>query len=90
MPNSTWQLMSALTHNLVRDFQVVTGHGDAAQERSEADVPLAVPVASHVPVHDADRAGSDLPDRTGGRSFGSSASKPTRRKIQQVEQRLAA
>ena len=37
------------------------GHGDTAEDQARANVPLAVPVASDVPVHDTDRAGSELP-----------------------------
>jgi hypothetical protein len=59
--NSTWQLLSALTHKLVRDFQVATGLAPHHRKAPQADVPMALPIPENAALHDAGASG---PNRT--------------------------
>ena len=66
--NSTWQLLSALTHNLVRDFQARDGHSRRRTSNSrKRTCRWRFPSLRTFRFSDADRAGADLSSRMDGR-----------------------
>ncbi len=87
--NSTWQLLSALTHNLVRDFQVVTGLATPHKNGRKRTYRWRFP--SLRTLRFTMLIGPGRICRPNGRQvLRLVTSKPNRTKIRQVEQRLAA
>ena len=87
--NSTWQLLSALTHNLVRDFQVLTGLATAHKNGRKRTCRWRFPSLRTFRFTMLIAPGR-ICRPNGRRVLRLVASKPTRRKIRQVEERLAA
>jgi hypothetical protein len=87
--NSTWQLLSALTHNLVRDFQVKTGLASSrknTRKRTGRFVFQSLRTLRFTLLAIPGRI-----CRPGGRQeLRLVATNPTRRKIRHLERRLAA
>jgi hypothetical protein len=87
--NSTWQLLSALTHNLVRDFQVVAGmatpHKNGRKRTCRWRFPSLRTLRFTMLI-----APARICRPNGRQVLRLVASKPTRRNIRQAEERLAA